>query len=85
MTNELITQSALSDHMLSEEKRLLGIENRLLHLENKISSLEAGVSDLVTAWKTASSVVGFVKWLAGLAAAVTAIIAFVKLGYWTPK
>lgn len=85
MANEPLTQGMLSEHMLSEEKRLATIENRLSNLETKITSLETGVSDLVLAWKTAGGVVSFVKWLAGLAAAITAIIAFVKLGYWSPK
>ena len=60
------------------EKRLLEIEQTTLSLEKKIDSLQQDVSDLVSAWKAASWLVSAVKWLGGLALAITALTAYVK-------
>lgn len=51
---------------------------RLVELERKIDKLSTDVEDLVTAWKAASWVVGAVKWLGGVATAVTAIYLLFK-------
>lgn len=51
---------------------------RLVELERKIDKLSTDVEDLVTAWKAASWVVGVVKWLGGVATAVTAIYLLFK-------
>ena len=72
---------ALTQHILEEEKRLMLIEQRMVLLEKSLASLDAGVSDLVSAWKTAGNLVSFVKWLAGLGAALLALVAFIKSGY----
>ena len=74
------TNNDLAEHLIADEKRLAVIENDIKNLTSKVSSLETSVSDLVTAWKTAGGIVSFVKWLAGLATALTAIILFIKSG-----
>lgn len=51
---------------------------RLAELDRKIDKLSTDVEDLVTAWKAASWVVGAVKWLGGVATAVTAIYLLFK-------
>lgn len=66
------------DIQLQEEKRLLEIEQTIQSLEKKIDSLQQDVSDLVSAWKAASWLVSAVKWLGGLAIAITALTAYVK-------
>jgi len=78
------TDELLAQHILDEEKRLLGIEGQLKALETKLTSLDLGVADLVSAWKTAGNLVTFVKWLAGLAAAIIALVAFIKTGFLKP-
>jgi nicotinate-nucleotide pyrophosphorylase len=72
--------SRLVQHIVDEERRLSMLENDIKSLSTEVASLKASVSDLVTAWKTANGVVAFVKWLAGIATAVIAIVALVKLG-----
>lgn len=66
---------------VEQERRLTIIEEDIQGLCKKIDSLEASVSDLVYAWKTASGVVSFVKWLASITTAIIAIVAFIKLGW----
>ena len=73
MTDKLI------EHQLEEEKRLLEIENKIENLERKIDTLTTDISDLVAAWKAANWLVGLVKWIGGLAVAVTAIATVIKL------
>lgn len=68
----------LQEHKIEEEKRLLEIENNIKDLEKKIDQLSLDVSDLVSAWKAAGWIVSVVKWLGGLAIAITAIITFMK-------
>ena len=68
----------LNEHMLEEEKRLLEIENNIKDLEKKIDQLSVDVSDLVSAWKAAGWVVSAVKYLAGAAIAVGAIVTYLK-------
>ena len=69
-----------TDHLIEEERRLLILEQNIMQLTKKVESLETSVSGLVEAWKTANGVVSFIKWVAGLATAVVAVIAFIKLG-----
>lgn len=59
------------------------IENALLRkdvelLTSKVEKLSNDVEQLVAAWNTATYVVAFVKWLAGTAAAIGVLLAFVK-------
>ncbi len=51
---------------------------RLAEMEKKIDKLSRDVEDLVTAWKAAGWVVGVVKWLGGVATAITAIYLLFK-------
>lgn len=68
----------LNEHMLEEEKRLLEIENNIKDLERKIDQLSVDISDLVSAWKAAGWIVSAVKYLAGAAIAVGAIVTYLK-------
>ena len=68
----------LNEHMLEEEKRLLEIEQNIKSLEEKIDTLSRDVTDLVSAWKAASWLVSLVKWVGGIAVAVTAIATLLK-------
>lgn len=47
-------------------------------MSEQVAALTAQVHDLVSAWNTANNVVAFVKWIAGLAAAVGVVVAAVK-------
>jgi len=69
---------ALYNHQIAEEKRLLEIETNIKSLETKIDTLSKDVSDLVSAWKAASWLVSLVKWVGGIAVAVTAIATLAK-------
>ena len=65
------------------ERRKNDLEMALLRrdledLTVKVDELTQQVHDLVTAWNTATYVVAFVKWLAGVAAAVGILIAAIK-------
>lgn len=68
----------LQEHQMKEEKRLLEIEQNIKSLEEKIDTLSKDVTDLVSAWKAASWLVSLVKWIGGIAVAVTAILTLVK-------
>jgi hypothetical protein len=68
---------------LQPEQRKNDVEMVLLRrdleeLTEKVDALTSQVHDLVAAWNTATYIVAFVKWLAGLAAAIGIIIAAVK-------
>lgn len=54
-------------------------DERLTQIENKLDKLTSDVEDLVSAWKAANIVVGFIKWAGGVATALTALIALIKL------
>lgn len=54
-------------------------DERLAQIENKLDKLATDVEDLVAAWKAANLVVGFIKWVGGLATAFTAIYTLLKL------
>ena len=68
----------LVEHQLEEEKRLLEIEQKLKSLEDKIDLMSTDVSDLVSAWKAASWLVSAIKWIGGIAVAITATITLIK-------
>ncbi len=68
----------ITEHMLEEEKRLLEIENNIKELEKKIDQLSCDVSDLVSAWKAAGWLVSAVKYVAGAAIALGAILTYLK-------
>lgn len=46
------------------------LKNELDNLTKEVHALSKEVSGLVDAWKTASGVVAFVKWMSGLTVAV---------------
>lgn len=50
----------------------------LQKLQSEVAELRAAVKDLVEAWNTARGMVRFVKWLGGIATAVSAIGVAVK-------
>lgn len=51
---------------------------KLLEIEKKLDEVSKDVAELVSAWKAASWLVGAVKWVGGLATAITAIYILVK-------
>lgn len=73
------TDKQTTDHQLQEELRLLEIENNIKKLEEKIDVLSTSVSDLVSAWKAASWLVSAVKWIGGIAVALTAIVTLIRM------
>lgn len=54
-------------------------DSRLDEIEYKLDKLSQDVEQLVTAWKAASFVVSFVKWMGGIATAVTALYTLLKI------
>lgn len=70
----------LTEHLISEEKRLLNMDNAIKEMRTEITRLSNDVSDLVSAWKAANWIVSLVKWLGGIAISVTAFMAMLK-GY----
>ena len=54
-------------------------EERLLEIEAKLDKLSTDVEDLVSAWKAANWLVGFVKWAGGLATAIVALYTLLKM------
>lgn len=69
-----------TESIIQEERRLLEIENKLQGLEDKIDILQGSVTNLLAAWNAANWLVNFIKWVGGLAVAVTAIVALLKGG-----
>lgn len=68
----------LTEHLISEEKRLLDMDNAIKEMRTELTQLSSDVADLVSAWKAANWLVGLVKWLGGIAITVTALISLVK-------
>ena len=54
-------------------------DERLTEIEAKLDKLTVDVEELVQAWKAANVIVGFIKWAGGIATALTALIALLKL------
>lgn len=54
-------------------------DERLTEIEAKLDKLAEDVEELVAAWKAANVIVGFIKWAGGIATALTAVIALLKL------
>ena len=75
----MANETKLLEHQLEEEKRLLEIETKIDQLERKIDTLTTDVGDLVAAWKAANWLVGLVKWVGGIAVAISAIATMIKL------
>jgi len=51
---------------------------RLTEIERKLDKLSTDVEDLVSAWKAASWLVSVIKYVGGVAVALTAIFTLVK-------
>lgn len=51
---------------LPHEVEIALLQKEIVDLTNKVEDLSKAVSGLVDAWKTASGVVAFIKWLSGL-------------------
>jgi hypothetical protein len=54
------------------------LEKRVEDLEKKIDLLNTSVGDLVKAWDSANTLVSFIKWIGGTAAAASAVWMFIK-------
>jgi len=63
--------------MIEHDRRLY--DDRLAKIEAKLDTISQEVEELVSAWKAANLVVGFIKWAGGLSTAITAIYALLKL------
>ena len=54
------------------------LQKEMSDLRQEVHDLSKEVAGLVRMWETASGVVAFVKWLAGLAAAISVLYALFK-------
>ena len=63
--------------IISENQR--SEDHRLTEIEIKLDKLASDVEELVAAWEAANVIVGFIKWAGGIATALTALIALLKL------
>ena len=70
----------LTEHQIFDERRLTDIDRDLKEMRAELTRLSDDVSDLVSAWKAANWIVSLVKWLGGIAIAVTAFMTMLK-GY----
>lgn len=52
---------------------------RLQIIEDKLTKLSTDVEELVMAWKAAGWLVSFIKWLGGIATAITSIYLLYKM------
>lgn len=68
----------LTEHQVFEERRLTDMDRDIKEMRAELIRLSADVSDLVTAWKAANWLVSLVKWIGGIAIAVTAFTTMVK-------
>ena len=66
------------NHEYEQERRLITIEQDLKAMNEKMSTLQTDVASLVAAWKAANWLVSTIKWLGGLAIAITALLALFK-------
>ena len=55
------------------------LQQEMSHLRDEVHTLSTEVAGLVDAWKTASGVVAFIKWLAGAVTAVSLLWAAFKI------
>lgn len=55
------------------------LQKEIVDLTDKVDRLSNEVAGLVDAWKTASGVVGFIKWLSGLIVAVGIVWTALKM------
>jgi hypothetical protein len=60
------------------ELEIVLLQKEMSDLRQEVHDLSKEVAGLVRMWETASGVVAFVKWLAGLAAAISVLYALFK-------
>jgi len=60
------------------ELEIVLLQKEMSDLRQEVHDLSKEVAGLVRMWETASGVVAFVKWLAGLATAVSVLYALFK-------
>ncbi len=65
----------MSDH----EVEIALLQKELVDLKDEVHTLSKEVSGLVDAWKTASGVVAFVKWLSGAVVALGVLWTALKM------
>ncbi len=72
--------------MSEQEVELAMLRKDLELMQSDMAELKADVKQLATAWKTAENLVAFIKWLAGLGAALALLVGLVKGWFFTsPK
>jgi prefoldin subunit 5 len=72
--------------MSENEVELAMLRKDLEMMQSDMAELKADVKQLATAWKTAENLVAFIKWLAGLGAALALLVGLVKGWFFTsPK
>lgn len=64
--------------MSENEVELAMLRKDLELMQSDMAELKADVKQLATAWKTAENLVAFIKWLAGLGAALALLVGMVK-------
>lgn len=61
------------------EVQIALLQKEIVDLTSKVDTLSNEVAGLVDAWKTASGVVAFIKWLAGAVTAATLLWAAFRM------
>lgn len=64
---------------VQHEVEIALLQKEMQDLRDEVHSLSNAVSGLVDAWKTASGVVAFIKWLAGAVTAATLLWAAFRM------
>lgn len=75
--DELITHQAIFDKLVILEQRSIARDDALGAIETKLVSL----TELMEAWSALRTGGKFVKWLAGIVAAIGVIVVAVKHGF----
>ena len=70
--------------MSEQEVELAMLRKDIELMQSDMAELKADVKQLATAWKTAENLVAFVKWLAGLGAAIMLLVGIFK-GWFVPS
>jgi len=69
----------MTDPIQAVKPELQEVNDRLDRVEAALDRMGTRIESLLNAWNTASGVVKFVKWLGGLAMAMTAIWAMIRV------
>jgi prefoldin subunit 5 len=70
--------------MSEQEVELAMLRKDIELMQSDMAELKADVKQLATAWKTAENLVAFIKWLAGLGAALALLVGLIK-GWFFPS